>query len=224
MSIARKITSLLEYSGDPETAIKWSAYMRNKFEFYGVSAPIRKQVLKEQYALAKNLSHDDLIQEIDELWSDDHRECQYAAMDILFKRKKNLVADDFDHVMSWVTTKSWWDTVDGLVSHLVGILFQKYPELKLAYLPIYLDSDNIWLNRTCLIYQLKYGRDTDFEELKKSILYLKHKNEFFVQKAIGWSLRQYSKFEPDRVIQFVGQHDFSKLVQTEGLKHVNKSM
>jgi 3-methyladenine DNA glycosylase AlkD len=72
------------------------------------------------------------------------------------------------------------------------------------------------------LYQLFYKDKTDFELLKRYILQLKHKNEFFIQKAIGWSLRQYSKSNPSDVQEYVRHHELSGLAQREAMKWMNK--
>lgn len=220
MSFAKELVDLLEEAGDPERAPRMMDYMRGQFEFYGVSAPIRKAVCKNHFALSKKLDHDDLIEQVDRLWQEDARECQHVAVDILVKNKKRLIPDDMEHLHNWIILKSWWDTVDFLASHMVGALVQKYPQLEKQYIRPWLTSDNIWLKRTCLIYQLKYGHDTDFDKQKSYIAALVDDQEFFIQKAIGWSLRQYSKLEPELVRSFVLEIGLKGLAKREALKYV----
>ena len=117
-----------------------------------------------------------------------------------------------------ITTKSWWDTVDGLAANQVGEHFQRYPELRGKCTKRWMASGNIWLQRTCLIFQLRYKKQTDFELMKSFIIPLAGSKEFFIRKAIGWALRQYSKFEPARVIDFVESQPMSHLSKKEALK------
>lgn len=224
MSFAQEIVELLEEAGDPERAPRMMDYMRGQFEFYGVSAPSRKAVCKEHFIISKHLDHDDLIEQVDLLWQEDARECQHAAVDILIINKKRLLPADMDHLHNWTVQKSWWDTVDFLASHMVGTLVKKYPQLEKQYIQPWLTSDNMWLNRTCLIYQLKYAHDTDFEKQKSYIRLLTHDQEFFVQKAIGWSLRQYSKIEPMLVQSFVKEVGLKGLAKREALKYVDTTL
>ncbi len=221
MSFAQEIIELLKEAGDPERAPAMMDYMRGQFEFYGVSAPNRKAVCKVHFALSKKLDHDTMIEQVDLLWQEDARECQHAAVDILIKNKKRLIPSDMEYLHNWIIQKSWWDTVDFLASHMVGELLNKYPQLEKEYIQSWLTSENMWLNRTCLIYQLKYGRDTDFEKQKSYIKALSHDQEFFIQKAIGWSLRQYSKLEPTLVKSFVQEVGLTGLAKREALKYVD---
>ena len=109
-----------------------------------------------------------------------------------------------------------------IASNLVGNLFQKYPHLIPAYVSKWEKSDNMWLVRTAIIFQLKYKNDTDFKLLKRVIERHLSSKEFFIQKAIGWALRQYAKFEPELVQEYVKRTDLKPLSRREALKHFKK--
>jgi 3-methyladenine DNA glycosylase AlkD len=114
-----------------------------------------------------------------------------------------------------ITQKSWWDTVDALAAWQVGDYFKKYPDQIIPYTNKWMDSGNMWLQRTCLIFQLKYKEETDFELLKSLIIPLSDSKEFFIQKAIGWALREYSKLFPQRVMDFASNQPMAKLSYRE---------
>lgn len=222
MELSAEIIKRLSSHENRDVAIGMEKYMRNKFSYYGLTSPERKLLVKPYIPNTRNLGLDDLFESIFSLWEDPFRESQYAAMDILIANKKRLRKEDLLHVKELLVTESWWDTIDLLASHLVGILCQKYPELIESYIHSWVDSDNIWLNRSGLIFQLKYKDETDFDLMKSYILKLKHKEEFFIQKAIGWSLRQYSRFDPEGVTAFVQSHQFSKLAEKEAMRIILK--
>ena len=69
-----------------------------------------------------------------------------------------------------------------------------------------------------LIISLKYKSATDTELLNKFIIPLSKSKEFFIRKAIGWVLREYSKTNPDFVIAYVENHTLSGLSHREALK------
>jgi len=110
-----------------------------------------------------------------------------------------------------------------LAPNFVGFILLNYPDLRNEYLSVWLQSDNIWLNRTALLFQLRYRQETDFELLKEIIDSLKHKNEFFVKKAIGWALREYSKSEPTLVEDYIKTAQLKPLSEKEGMKHILKN-
>src|SRR5690606_8101429 len=97
------------------------------------------------------------------------REFQYVVVDYLVKNKRHLINRHINLLEYLITTKSWWDTVDAIASYLVGTVFQRYPELIDSHGTRWLQSDNIWLNRTMIIFQLKY-KDRTYEKLLFSII------------------------------------------------------
>ena len=146
---------------------------------------------------------------------------QYFSLDLLSKYSRISLKEWIDLYEELLTKKSWWDTVDGLAASQVGGHFEKFPELIEPYTDKWMASDNIWLQRTCLIFQLKYKDQTDFELMKSFIRSLAPSNEFFIRKSIGWALRQYGKFHPDKVIKFVESQPMSNLSRREALRLMN---
>ena len=121
-----------------------------------------------------------------------------------------------------ITHKSWWDTIDRIAKKLVGEYFKVFPDKVDPYIEKWLESDNIWLQRTCLLFQLGYKEETDVDLLFKLVEELSEIDEFFIQKAIGWALREYSKIDPEVIRNFITSHDLSSLATREGLKIINK--
>ena len=122
-----------------------------------------------------------------------------------------------------IIQKSWWDSVDGLAATQVGGHFKKYPGLIGEYTAKWMDSGNIWPQRTCLLFQLKYKDNTDFELLTSFIEPLAGSKEFFIRKAIGWALRQYSKFNPQVVVDYLEVQQLSNLSRREALKVIERA-
>ncbi len=154
------------------------------------------------------------------LWEHPCRECQYVACDLLVRNKKRLDKEDLPFIEECILTKSWWDTFDLIASHLVGIIFKKYPDARNKTVEKWVSSNNIRLNRSTLIYQLKYKNDVDFDVMKYCMDRLQHKHEFFIQKAIWWVLRQYSKFNPEEVRNYIQKSSPSNLAINEGSKYI----
>ena len=70
------------------------------------------------------------------------------------------------------------------------------------------------------MFQKSYKKDTDTELLSKYILNCNKSKEFFIQKAIGWSLREYAKTNPSWVKEFVNNNTLAPLSKREALKHI----
>jgi len=217
-----QIAQTLSAEADPATASQMKRYMRNKFEFLGIKAPKLRSLSKPLLA-KEQLPPENQVPDITtELWQLPQREYQYFAIELLKKHLKNTPEEWIGLYEKLIIQKSWWDTVDGLAAWLVGNYFRLYPGQIKPYTKNWMDSENIWLQRTCLIFQLKYKDKTDFELMKSFIIPLQNSNEFFIKKAIGWALREYSKTNPEAVSEFAERHPISKLSYNEATRLIGK--
>ncbi|MCW3784862.1 DNA alkylation repair protein [Plebeiibacterium sediminum] len=204
--------------GNPENAFNQKKYLKNKFEFFGLTTPqrraIQKPFLQKEYLPSKAQYKNIII----ELWQKPEREFQHFALDLSYKYLKQIEADDIELFEYMILHKSWWDTVDGVAPKLVAEYFKKFPEQRDIYTTKWLNSGNIWLQRSTLIFQLFYKEDLDTIFLAKAINKLLGSKEFFINKAIGWILRQYSKTNPVWVEEFVDKTALSGLSKREALR------
>ncbi len=127
------------------------------------------------------------------LFAEEEREFQYVAIDLLSRYGKKQLSEAIKVYEQLIVTKSWWDTVDGLAGTVVSNHFKLYPELIPTYNEAWINGDNIWLARTAILFQLKYKEETDVALLFSNCEKWLDSKEFFIQKAIGWALRQYAK-------------------------------
>jgi 3-methyladenine DNA glycosylase AlkD len=80
--------------------------------------------------------------------------------------------------------------------------------------------DSFWIRRSCLIFQLRYRKETDLALLQYFISRFKPEREFFIQKAIGWSLREVSKWNPTWVAEVVQAEKLTGLAKREASKYI----
>ena len=203
---------------DPVTAAPMAKYMKGKFDYFGIKSPLRKEISKS-FLVKNNLPPlDDVPHIMQELWSQPQRELQYFALELLQRYEKISPLNWIDLYEGLITQKSWWDTVDGLAASQIGSHFKKFPKQILSYTQKWMKSENMWLQRTCLIFQLKYRDQTDFDLMKSFIIPLADSKEFFIRKAIGWTLRQYSRTDAPAVVDFVATQSLSNLSSREALR------
>ena len=214
------LASLFEQNADPAQAAGMKKYMRDQFEYLGIKSPQFKVLMKEHIA-AHGLPP---VEELDvvarELWGLPHREFQYAATSLIGRMEKELpkgFAPTFEYL---ITNKSWWDTVDTLAGGSVGVHFQRFPDVREKYLAKWRKSENFWLRRTCILFQLNYKAETDFDLLCEIICENLGSKEFFINKAIGWALRQYARTDPKAVKKFVKATELHPLSRREAMKHM----
>jgi len=94
----------------------------------------------------------------------------------------------------------------------------------MAYLTKWMTSQNMWLQRICILHQKRYKAQTDEQLLFSLCIQLKESKEFFIRKAIGWALREYSYVQTLAVITFVHSYEFSGLTKREALKHMKSDI
>ncbi|GAE27724.1 DNA alkylation repair enzyme [Halalkalibacter wakoensis JCM 9140] len=217
-SYVEKLVKIYSVYSDDQYA-EWSKnYLRNQFDFIGIRTPLRRRITK-QFIKENGLPpKEELKDVIFTLWSLPEREYQKAALDILQIAKKDLSSEDLLWLSNLIVKKSWWDTVDVLSPHIMGYLFSNHKELIPAFADKWIEDDNIWLQRSAILYQLYYKQETDEERLFRYILRRESSNEFFVQKAIGWVLREYAKTQPENVKLFVATNNLKPLSKREALK------
>jgi 3-methyladenine DNA glycosylase AlkD len=217
------ITKAYVEKANLEYAPKIEQYMRNKFEFFGIKAQARRQATRKFMRKNNRPSYDEVDIVVKKLWNLPEREYQYFAMELLERYKNKFTKEIIKLFEYMITHKSWWDTIDRISKKLVGEYFKFFPDERDYYMESWVDSGNIWLQRTTLLFQLAYKEDTDIQLLFTLIKQLKDIDEFFIQKAIGWSLREYSKIEPGTVKQFINENELSSLSERDGLKVIKRS-
>ena len=208
----------LKALANPDDAVAMKAYMKNKFEFLGVKTPARRKLVKAFFKQQTDSVIDWNF--INEAWNNPYRELQYVALDYLEIRKKLLAPSDLPRLKKLAQTKSWWDTVDFL-DRLVGSIIARFPETKATILSWSCDED-IWLRRLAIDHQLLRKEETDTELLEKILVNNLGQTEFFINKAIGWALRDYSKTNPNWVKDFIERHraEMAALSIREGSKYL----
>jgi 3-methyladenine DNA glycosylase AlkD len=215
-----QLTALFEEHRNDDNAGPMRKYMKDHFPFLGIKSPLRKelekQFFKETGILKEEFNKDFVVG----LWEKDEREYQYTAITYTGKFIKKLPKDAIQFLERLITTKSWWDSVDS-ISPLVGELARKYPELVEETINHWSVDDNYWLRRVAILFQLKYKQQTNEALLYDYMVKNADSKEFFIQKAIGWALREYSKTNSGSVRAFIEGNQLAPLSIREGSKYLS---
>ena len=182
--------------------------------------PLRRMLTREIFGQGLP-SVDQLPDIVKDAWLMPQREFQYFAIELVARLKKDWTPDMIPMIEEMITEKSWWDSVDNIASLITGPYFRKFPAQIKPVTQKWNRSDNFWLQRSSILFQKAYREKTDTALLSRYILHCAGSKEFFIQKAIGWSLREYAKTDPDWVLQFVQKHPLAALSKREALKHFN---
>ena len=219
----KSLIAVLSQNDNPGNALFMKKYMKDKFGFYGIQTKTRRELTKKFLNKDSLPPLEKLPEIIKELWNMPQREFQYFGVGLMEKFAGKLNKKSLPLVEFTITEKPWWDTVDSIAVRVVGEIFRNHPGLILPVTEKWMASGNIWLQRTAVLFQLKYKSETDTDLLFRYVLELEGSKEFFINKAIGWALREYSKTNPGLVLEFVSSHNLAPLSKREALKVINNS-
>jgi len=207
---------------DDEVRVGAASYMRNQFEFLGIKTPLRRELSKRLIKESHEIAVPELISLCKELWAQPEREFQYVACDLLAKNAARLSPGYVKREAPWfIKNKSWWDTVDSVRKSIERVVAAN-PELQ-SEMEKWITDKNKWIVRSALIHQLTLGSRTDAKLLFRFCEIQAAETEFFVAKAVGWSLRSYSYVDPGAVNRFVRDHpELTPLAKREALKAINR--
>jgi 3-methyladenine DNA glycosylase AlkD len=204
--------------GRIQDAIAMQAYMKGIAPFLGIKTPARRALFKAHLALSGTPSMVELPAVVRAAFAQPEREWHYCAVDLLVKQARKLGPEHLPLLEELITAKSWWDTVDLLASNVVGVVLKRYPDAVARWNQRWVDSPDRWLNRTAILFQLKWKHDTEEALLFANVRQHAAHPDFFIRKAIGWALRAYSISAPLAVERFVAQQNLSPLSRHEALR------
>lgn len=221
MNFIQNLEHDLHQKANRELAIPMENYMKHNFSFLGIKTEERRAIFKSNYEKYKAEIKSDFRNIGWELFYKEEREFHQCAIDLLVKEfKKNYILEDLKLIENLIITNSWWDSVDVVAKYLLGGYLQQFPNETYEVIERFSNSENMWLNRSAIIFQLSYKEKTNFDLLKSECEKHKESREFFIQKAIGWALRDYSRFDPNGVTEYVNSTNLKPLSQREALRNI----
>ncbi|MEU9864711.1 DNA alkylation repair protein [Streptomyces sp. NPDC047971] len=220
-SVLARLTEVFPAAGDPFRAQEMVAYMKGVVPFLGIRTPERRALSRTVLDDTPRPGEDDCAAVALRCFALPEREYHYFAVDYLRRHVTRCSSAFLPVTLRLVTTDSWWDTVDLLAAHVVGGLVRADPALA-ARMDEWIEDEDLWVARTALLHQLTYKSATDTERLFAYCLRRSGDTDFFLRKAIGWSLRAYARTGPDEVRAFVEENRarLSPLSAREALKHL----
>ncbi len=220
MEVTAYINCLKSHKNDEKKG-DMEAYMKNQFSFLGLQKTERARIEKPFFQKWKNKEIDEIILIIFKLHEQKEREFMYTAQQFLLFSLKKLSYEDLIKVIPLLKINSWWDNTDGY-NIAFKRFFKKHPQYIDVFVESYNKNDNLWIARLSIICQLGLKEKTNKKALKKAIINNIHNQDFFIQKAIAWALRDYSGTNPQFVCDFVAKYknQLSSLAQREALRKI----
>ncbi|MFI1470268.1 DNA alkylation repair protein [Streptomyces wuyuanensis] len=202
-TVLERLTAIYPAAADPVRAREAAAYMKDVAPFLGIRTPERRALSRAVLDGTPRPDEADCTAIALRCWRLPEREYHYFAADYLRRHVGRCSSGFVPVAHRLITTVSWWDTVDTLAAHVVGALVAADPGL-VRVMDRWIEDDDLWVARTALLHQLRHKEATDAERLFRYCLRQSGHPDFFVRKAIGWSLREYARTDPDAVRGFVG--------------------
>jgi 3-methyladenine DNA glycosylase AlkD len=220
--MVRFVAEQFRLHADAQKAAEMAAYMKTEMTFYGVQKPDRIPVYRELKKRFAPGSRKDYEKNVLALWAQPHREEMYAALEYAVSFPEFIAADSLPLYERLVREGAWWDFVDVIAQHLVGAVLLKERAATKPVIERFAGDEDMWIRRTAVLAHNRHKKKTDEKQLFKHCLKLAPEKEFFIRKAIGWALREYSYAEPKAVKLFVtsNQSAFSPLTVREALKRL----
>lgn len=223
--LARYVTAELRARADPAKAPAMAAYMKTAQAFYGVQTPTRATILRETRDRFVPVDQKSYGRNVLALWKLPYREEQYCAIAYARQHPRFITLSALPLYERMIRDGAWWDFVDEIAVNLVGAVLGNFRVKTRPIIERWIDDPDMWIRRTALLAHLKHKRETDAAQLFDHCLRRADESEFFIRKAIGWALRQYSKTDPRAVGAFLkkNRQRLSKLSFDEGSKHLARA-
>jgi 3-methyladenine DNA glycosylase AlkD len=221
-----ELREALQRAGDPARAPAMQAYMKSAMPFHGVPTPLLRQICKATFADLQFATAPLWQAQVLDLWRDARfREERYAALYLAGdKRAKPFQTPTAMNLYDeLIVTGAWWDYVDDIASHRIGPILRDYPAPMRRKMLSWSKSNNLWKRRAAIICQLGFKAETDLPLLYACIEPSLGSKEFFLQKAIGWALRQYAWTDGAEIKKYVRRNRarLSPLSCREALKNID---
>ena len=216
-----RLRSAFEPNRNAGRAAAMARYMRDQFPFLGSPTVERRALMREALRGAPRPCEQDLRDVATALYALPEREYHYVAVDYVIANVRACTPSFLPFARWLVETHSWWDTVDGIAARIVGPLVLRFPEL-VPEMDRWVADASLWVRRTAILHQLTYKEHTDPERLFRYCLLQAADTDFFIRKAIGWALREYSRTDPEAVRAFISANDarLSGLTKREGMLRI----
>ena len=220
--LARHVTAELKRFADPAKAPAMAAYMKTVQPFLGVSTPMRTAMLKQMGDRFAPTDQKSYARSVLALWKLPHREERYCAITFARRYGQFISLASMPLYERMIREGAWWDFVDEIAVNLIGGVYRNHRAQTRPVIERWIDDDDMWIRRTALLSHLKHKNATDAAQLFRHCLKRADETQFFIRKAIGWALREYSKTDPRAVRAFLTKNRkrLSGLSYAEGSKHL----
>lgn len=191
-------------------------YMKFQFVMLGVPAKERQAITKYHIKDLKSLTPAQVKTILKSITSTE-REFHFVKIAVLaqnlhiFKELKNISI-----IRSLIIEGSWWDSIDTISGKVISPLLHDLSKTERASLLLDFAQDkDMWVRRSSIVSMVG-TKDVVNDRIKRAVL---KKNlgsdEFFINKSIGWFLREEYFYNQRFVLDFSAKHRLNRVAQRE---------
>lgn len=183
---------------------------RSQLQFLGLTLPQVRALAKAEYKFTERSQAEQL-----EIWlklyhsSKIHDELCLALIWMSEPTRRKMLLEDPQALWSLQNPVDNWALSDQ-VSEFVSALLETAPELHLPQMKKWNQSSNPWERRQSLVglycYARKRKRMLPAKVTLPFVENLLNDPHYFVQKAVGWCLREIHHVDPEAQVKFVTRH------------------
>jgi 3-methyladenine DNA glycosylase AlkD len=205
---ALALTDELRPLGTPERADQEKRYLKSDLEFFGVTVPELRRVVKAAVRGYPWLDAPAMVAWAVALWREPVHERRAAAVEILTLAAPWLAGGDLGVLERLLRESYTWAYVDGLAGNVAGEIALRDPAGAWPRIDAWATDEDFWVRRSALLSLLR-GIRAGTPDLPRFTRYAESmlaEKEFFIRKAIGWVLREISRRDPDWVARWTEGH------------------
>lgn len=213
---------------EPGRAEGAHAYHKADRLYLGVTNPVLNDLTK---AWRQALDVEARVALARELWETDIFEARLAAAKLLTQARIRPDVAVWDLIQSWVPDFDSWAIADHAC--MAGQRRLMSEPARIADVERWTGSDHLWTRRAALVITLPWTKQT---HPKPADLAIRERvlgwaagyvpdQQWFIQKAIAWWLRDLSKHDPARVRAFLAEHgaQMKSFARQEAAKYLGTS-
>lgn len=224
----QEVRILLAKSANPKHAAFHKGYHKSSKRFYGLKSKQMTDVCNAVFPKRDKMPKEETMRLAGELWSSDWFEEQVAGLLLLERAAKEFVPGDLNYIKKMISGCEGWGPLDWIATRMLGVLALNYGDVVYPKVRTWTKSKHLWTRRAAILIHVLPARKKKlnaefaiptFEELL-------HEKEFFIRKAIGWTLREISKHYPEVTFEFLKEYrkEVSGLTLREGARRLPEKM
>jgi 3-methyladenine DNA glycosylase AlkD len=218
-SIEARLLEALRALGDATRAEYEKAYQKSRWEHWGVSLPKMDAAIKQTFG---DLTQDQALSLCQRLWRETVWDLKIVAGRILARKSIEPDADVWSFVTERLADLDGWAMADNLATGASRCLLADSSRLNAV--EAWIESPHMWTRRAALVFTLPWTKgEHDPEQMLGWAARLADDREWFIQKAVGWWLRELSKRDPERVRRFLDEYGrkLTGVAKREATKYLN---